>query len=72
MLNLDEAISIWKAKGFMENYDRNLMQQGMQQGKQAGIREGILQTARNMLNMGIDVETIAKATGLFVDDILRL
>jgi len=37
-----------------------------------GIREGILQTARNMKNMGIDVDTIAKATGLFVDDILRL
>jgi len=28
--------------------------------------------ARNMLNMGIDVDTIAKATGLFVDDVLRL
>ena len=30
------------------------------------------QIARNMKDMGIDTNTIAKATGLFVDDILRL
>jgi len=40
--------------------------------KKEGIREGQMQTAINMLNMGIDVETIAKATGLFIDDVLRL
>ena len=43
-----------------------------EKGMQEGIQQGVLQTARNMKNIGIDVETIAKATGLFVDDILRL
>ena len=37
-----------------------------------GMQQGLQQTARKMLNMGMDVDTIAKATGLFVDDILRL
>ena len=36
------------------------------------IRKNQEQIARNMLNMGMDVNTIAKATGLFVDDVLRL
>ena len=40
--------------------------------RREGRQEGKIQTARNMLDMGIDVDTIAKATGLFVDDILRL
>ncbi|MCL2845874.1 MAG: Rpn family recombination-promoting nuclease/putative transposase [Chitinivibrionia bacterium] len=35
-------------------------------------KEAKEQVAVNMLNMGIDVETIAKATGLFIDDVLRL
>ena len=43
-----------------------------EEGMQQGMRKKAEQTARNLLNMGIDVNTIAKATGLFVDDILRL
>ena len=39
---------------------------------QEGLQEGKIQTAVNMLNMGIDINTIAKATDLFVDDVLRL
>ena len=42
------------------------------EGRQEGRQEEKIQTARNMLDMGMDVNTIAKATGLFVDDILRL
>ena len=51
-------------------------QEGIMEGRREGIEEGMRkkaeQTARIMINMGIDVNTIAKATGLFVDDILRL
>ena len=47
-------------------------QEGMQQGMQQGMRARAEAIARNMKDMGIDTNTIAKATGLFVDDILRL
>ena len=40
--------------------------------RQQGMRERALQIARNMKNAGMDTNTIAKMTGLFVDDILRL
>ena len=46
--------------------------EGRQEGIEEGMRKKAEQTARNMKNMDIDVDTIAKATGLFVDDILRL
>jgi predicted transposase/invertase (TIGR01784 family) len=36
------------------------------------VRKRNEEIARNLLNKGIDVNTIAEATGLFVDDILRL
>ena len=37
-----------------------------------GMRKRAEEIARNMKDMGMDTNTIAKATGLFVDDILRL
>ncbi|AIQ10785.1 hypothetical protein PDUR_01160 [Paenibacillus durus] len=37
--------------------------------KSAGIIEGKMQVARNMLAMGLDIATIAKATGLTEDEI---
>jgi len=40
--------------------------------KREGMQEGMLQIARNMKAAGMDTNTIAKMTGLFVDDILRL
>jgi predicted transposase YdaD len=36
------------------------------------VRKKQEEIARNMKNMGIDADTIAKATGLFIDDILRI
>jgi len=42
----------------------NAMRQGMRKNQE--------ETARRMQSMGIDTETIAKSTGLCVDDILRL
>jgi len=42
------------------------------QGKAEGKAEGVIQTARNMKDLGIDTNTIAKATKLTVDEILKL
>ncbi len=41
-------------------------------GKKAGLAEGVRMTARNMLALNMSVETIAKATGLSVDEIKKL
>jgi len=46
--------------------------QGKAEGKAEGITQGVRQTAKNMKNMGIDTKTIAKATKMTVDDILKL
>ena len=56
------------------------MQQGMQQGKSLGLAEGKslglaegkLETARNLLFMGLSIENIAKATGLTVQEVENL
>jgi MoaA/NifB/PqqE/SkfB family radical SAM enzyme len=37
-----------------------------------GVRKSQEKTAKNLLNKGMDVSTIAEVTGLSVDDILRL
>ena len=41
-------------------------------GKKAGLAEGVKMTARNMLALNMSVETIAKATGLSMDEIKKL
>ena len=48
------------------------IQQGIQQGKSLGIAEGKLETARNLLFMGLSIETIAKATGLPIQAVEHL
>ncbi|MBQ7691202.1 MAG: hypothetical protein IJT30_08460, partial [Muribaculaceae bacterium] len=46
--------------------------EGMAEGRAEGRAEGIVQTARNMLEMGMETETIAQATGLDVSQIEAL
>jgi len=53
----------------LRKYDREgYIEEGMEKGRIDGIR----QTARAMKAEGIDVNTIARITGLTVDDILHL
>jgi len=60
MRRQNEFFSVLEQKGLLTDF------------KQKWARQEMEKVARNMLDMGIDVNTIAKATGLFVDDILRL
>jgi predicted transposase/invertase (TIGR01784 family) len=50
--------------------------EGLAEGKAQGMAQGMaqekLQIAKNMLAMGLDTETISKATGLSVDEIDNL
>jgi predicted transposase/invertase (TIGR01784 family) len=48
------------------------VKQGVKQGIKQGVEQGILKTARAMQNEGMDVNTIARITGLTVDDVLKL
>ena len=50
-----------------ESYDK-----GRMEDKKAGKRKGIISTARNLLNMGFPIESIAKATGLSTAEIEKL
>ena len=45
---------------------------GFERGREEGREEGKIITARNLLQLGIDVETIAKATGLSAEEIEKL
>jgi len=54
-------------------WDRDLaVEVAQEEGRKEGRLEGRLEVARNLLSQGLDVNSIAKATGLTVDDILRL
>ena len=42
------------------------------EGLKEGIKEGTLQSARNFKLLGVDTDTIAKATGLTIEEVERL
>ena len=52
------------------------MQRGLQKGLQKGLEQGSIQSkleiAKNMKDMGLDVEVISKATSLSVEEINKL
>ena len=47
-------------------------QAGMQVGREQGFTEGVMQTAKNLLDIGLSVENISKATGLSCNEIEKL
>lgn len=56
-------------------YERGMqqgLQQGMQQGMQQGREEALLRTAKNLLELGIPLADVAKATGLGKEQLLRM
>ena len=48
------------------------IQQGIRQGKSLGLIEGKIETARNLLSMGLSIDDIIKATGLSKQEIGHL
>ena len=73
------AIAEGKAQGMAQGLAEGKAQgmaQGLAEGKAQGMAQGMaqekLQIAKNMLAMGLDTETISKATGLSVDEIDNL
>ncbi len=66
-----EGLAEGKAQGMAQGMEQG-MAQGMEQGMAQGMAQEKLQIAKNMLAMGLDTETISKATGLSVDEIDNL
>jgi len=48
------------------------LEEGIAKGKAEGKAEGKVETAAKLLALGVDIQTIAKATGMTVDDIQAL
>ena len=80
--NKDELVVKWfspeQEREMRENYIRSEalekgikkgMKKGIAEGKKVGILEGLLQTAKNMLDANMSIETISKLTGLSVKKI---
>ena len=54
-------------KGIAEGMEKGIaegMEKGIAEGMEKGIAEGVLQTARNLKNLGFNISDIQKATGL--------
>ncbi len=49
---------------YLASWERNAMKEGMKQGVKQGVNKEKMRTAKKMLKEGIDLDTIAKITGL--------
>ena len=73
----DYMIQTSIAKGLKQGLEQGLEQglkQGLEQGLEQGRAEGRTaekeEVAKNLLRLGVDVETISKATGLSVEELV--
>jgi predicted transposase/invertase (TIGR01784 family) len=51
---------------------REQFEKGINQGKEEGFHYGRIETAKNMLERGVDSEFISEVTGLSLEDIKKL
>ena len=70
---------LWIAQYHQELHDRDRIsglnaahRRGLDEGRKEGLADGVRMTARNLLALGMSVETIAKATGLSENEIRKL
>ena len=61
-----------KAEGFSDGFEKGMekgRREGIKEGMEKGREEAILQTARKLLELGIPIADVAKATGLSEEQI---
>jgi predicted transposase/invertase (TIGR01784 family) len=70
----DSVTKVFELEGgnVMATIAEQWIQEGEKRGEKRGERKGIINTAKNLLKMGIDIDKIAKATGLKKDEIKEL
>ena len=59
----EKGIAEGREKGIAEGREKGIAE-GMEKGMEKGIAEGVMQTARNLKNLGFNISDIQKATGL--------
>jgi predicted transposase/invertase (TIGR01784 family) len=64
---LQKGLQKGRQKGLQEG-----LQKGLQEGRQGGLQEGRLEVARNLLREKFPVETVAKGTGLSLEEVTQL
>lgn len=50
----------------------NILERREQKGMAIGLKEGIEKTARKLLTMGFDIETVAEGTGLSLERVKEM
>lgn len=68
MLYEDRRASLLDKVSALENAERKGLQKGLQQGLEKGKKE----TAKNLLDKGLDIEFVSEVTGLSIDEIKML
>ncbi|HJC93441.1 MAG TPA: hypothetical protein H9752_04375, partial [Candidatus Phocaeicola excrementigallinarum] len=67
-MKYDESIKVYRDQLAVMEFERNKgLVEGRAEGRAEGLAEGKESVARNLKRMGMDVETIVKATGLDPD-----
>ena len=67
-MKYDESIKVYRDQLAVMEFERNKgLAEGRAEGRAEGLAEGKESVARNLKRMGMDVETIVKATGLDPD-----
>ena len=61
----------WLRQGKEQGYEAGL-QQGLEQGQERGAYEKALETARNLLSMGLSPEQVAQGTSLPLEKVFEL
>ena len=68
MLYEDRKASLLDKVSALENAERKGLQKGLQQGLEKGKKE----TAKNLLDKGLDIEFVSEVTGLRINEIKML
>jgi predicted transposase/invertase (TIGR01784 family) len=71
--DVQDALECMRRHSLQEGYEQGMqqgVQQGIEQGVQQGKKEALFQTARNLLELGLPLADVAKATGLSGEEIL--
>ena len=57
---------------YMSTFKEEGLEQGLQEGITLGMKKANINTAINLLKLGVDVDTIVKGTGLSIQDVEAL
>ena len=57
---------------YMNSFKEEGLEQGLQEGITLGMKKANINTAINLLKLGVDVDTIVKGTGLSIQDVEAL